>query len=328
MNRRNQQLNFKLQPFKEIGPLVALVLLILIFSLISPYFFKLNNLLNIVRQISLIGIISIGMVTVIVSGEFDLSVGSVYGLSAIITGLSMTNGVPIWLAIIFGLGAGIVIGVINGLIVTYGNIPSFIVTLGTLNIARAIALLMSKGYIVNLSDKTVRGSGIAKFFFMGQGRLFGVLPTVVVFFIIICIAGYLVFNKSLIGFHMKAVGGNQEAARASGINVRKIKIISFCITGFLGAFSGILDLSFMGTVQGTVGTGLELSVIAAVIIGGTTLIGGSGTILGAIIGILIIGILKNGLVLIGISPFWQMLLIGVVIIGAVGIDTWTRKRTT
>ncbi len=312
---------------REIGVLLALILLFLTFSFSSPFFFGLENLLNILRQVSLLGIISMGMTMVIVSGEIDLSVGAVYGFASTIAGILMTNDVSIGLSIALALLCGIAFGAMNGLLVTYARIPALIVTLGMMNIARGASLIISKAQVISTNYRTVSDPRIEGFLFLGQGKLFGVIPMMSVLFIIIAIGAYVIFNTSILGYHMRGVGGNAAAARASGINVKKIKISAFAITGLLCAVAGILNLSFLANVQGTIGQGLELDVIAAVIIGGTTLAGGEGTILGTIIGVLIIGVLRNGLILLGVSPFWQILIIGVVIIGAVGIDMWTKKRT-
>ncbi len=312
---------------REIGVLLALILLFITFSVSSPFFFGLENLLNVLRQVSLLGIISMGMTMVIVSGEIDLSVGAVYGFASTIAGILMTNSISIWLSIIVALVCGIVFGTMNGLLVTYARIPALIVTLGMMNVARGASLIISKAQVISTNYRTVSDPSIDAFLFLGQGKLFGVIPMMSVFLIVIAIVSYIVFNTTILGYHMRGVGGNAAAARASGINVKIIKISAFSITGLLCAIAGVLNLSFLANVQGTIGQGLELDVIAAVIIGGTTLIGGEGTILGTIIGVLIIGVLRNGLILLGVSPFWQILIIGVVIIGAVGIDMWTKKRT-
>jgi len=312
---------------REIGVLIALIFLFFGFSMASRYFFGVENLLNVLRQVSLLGIISMGMTMVIVSGEIDLSVGAVYGFASTIAGILMTSGFPIWTSLIVALIGGAVFGSLNGMLVTYGRIPALIVTLGTMNIARGAALIISKAQVIGISYRTVKDPNLNRFLFLGQGKLFGLIPMMCVFLIVIALISYVLFSRTMTGFHMRAVGGNVVAARASGINVKLIKLVAFSIIGFLCALAGILNLSFLANVQGTIGYGLELDVIAAVIIGGTSMSGGEGTILGTIIGVLIMGVLRNGLILIGVSPFWQILVIGVVIIGAVGIDMWTKKQT-
>lgn len=309
---------------KEIGISLALLGLFVLFSILSPYFFTLENLINVLRQVSLLGIIAMGMSLVIVCGEIDLSVGSLYGASAIITGVLLVSKVPLWLSVLLGLGAGTSFGLINGFLITYARIPALIVTLGMMNTARGLALLASGGRVVNLSPRTVAAPDLGVFLFMGQGKILN-FPVMSIFFIVVAIVIYLVFGGTILGFRMRAVGGSKNAARASGIDEKTIKIIAFSIIGFLSAIAGLLNISFLGNVQGTTGQGMELNAIAAVIIGGTTLSGGEGTIIGTVIGVLIIGVLNNGIILLGVSPFWQLTIIGVVIIIAVALDIWTRQ---
>ncbi len=309
---------------RELGVFIALVLLIVFFSITSPHFLKINNLINIVRQISLLGIIAMGMTMIIVCGEIDLSIGAIYGAAAITCGMVLTNGGPVWVALVSALLVGIFFGSLNGVLTTYGKIPALIVTLGMMNIARGAALVLSNARVISLSKRTVTAPGLERLLFLGQGRIFGI-PVVSLIFILIVIISHLVYTKTILGFRMRAVGGNDAAAKAAGINQNLIKIVAFAITGALGALAGVLNLAFLANVQGTTGNGLELDVIAAVIIGGTSLSGGEGTIIGTLIGVLIMGVLKNGIVLLGVSPFFQMLIIGIVIISAVAIDMWSRK---
>jgi len=309
---------------KETGIFLALVAIFTFFSVLSPYFFQLENLINVLRQVSLLGIIAMGMSLVIVCAEIDLSVGSLYGASAILTGVMLVNGIPIWLAMILGLVTGTLFGLLNGFLITYGRIPALIVTLGMMNIARGLALIVSNGRVVNISPRTVSDPNLGIFLFLGQGKVL-TLPVMCIFFIAASLLVYILFGKTILGFRMRAVGGSKNAARASGINERFIKIAAFGILGFLSALAGLLNISFLGNVQGTTGQGMEMNAIAAVIIGGTSLSGGEGTIIGTLIGVLIIGILNNGIILLGVSPFFQMTIIGVVIIVAVALDIWTRK---
>jgi ribose/xylose/arabinose/galactoside ABC-type transport system permease subunit len=309
---------------KELGILVAFLAIFLFFSLLSPYFFNVENLINVLRQVSLLGIIAMGMCLVIVCGEIDLSVGSIYGASAILTAVMMMNGLPIWLAFVLGLGAGTLFGLINGVLITYARIPALIVTLGTMNAVRGISLIISGGRVVNISPRTVTDESLPAFLFLGQGKFLG-LPVMCLFFIATALAAYFLYNKTLLGFRMKAVGGSARAARASGINSSIVKTAAFGILGFLAALAGLLNIAFLGSVQGTTGQGMELNAIAAVIIGGTSLAGGQGTMIGTVIGVLIMGVLNNGIILLGISPFWQMTIVGAVIILAVALDIWTRK---
>ena len=310
---------------REFGVLVALIALVILFSITSPYFLKINNLLNIVRQISLLGIIAMGMTMIIVCAEIDLSVGAIYGAAATVCGMILTHGGSVWVSIVAALLVGIFFGTLNGVLTTYGRIPALIVTLGMMNVARGASLILSNARVISLSKRTVDTSGLQDFLFLGQGKI-GEVPLISIIFVVVVIVANLIYSKTILGFRMKAVGGNELAAKAAGINKNMTKIIAFAITGLLCAVGGILNLSFLANVQGTTGTGIELDVIAAVIIGGTSLSGGEGTIIGTLIGVLIMGVLKNGIILLGVSPFFQMLIIGIVIIGAVAIDMWSRKN--
>lgn len=314
----------KLTGHRELGVLLALLLLVVFFSLTSPFFFKLNNLINIVRQVALLGIIAMGMTMIIVSGEIDLSVGAIYGAAAIVCGMVLTHGGSVFIALVAALATGIFFGLLNGVLTTYGRIPALIVTLGMMNIARGAALVLSNARVISLSRRTVETDGLDGFLFLGQGKIFQV-PVISIIFIAVVIAANLLYSRTLLGFRMRAVGGNKMAAKAAGLNQNLIKIAAFGITGVLCALAGVLNIAFLANVQGTTGTGLELDVIAAVIIGGTSLNGGEGTIIGTLIGVLIMGVLKNGIILLGVSPFLQMLIIGIVIIVAVAIDMWSRK---
>ena len=306
---------------REIGIFLALVLLFVFFSFATPHFFNAGNLLNIIRQVSLIGILAMGMTMVIVTGEIDLSVGAIYGAAAIVGGFAMTQGLPVWLAVVAALLTGLVFGLLNGVLATYGRIPALIVTLGMMNVARGFALVLSGARVIALSKRTVDASGLDRFLFLGQGKILGIPVLSIVFLLTVAVA-FLVYGRTLLGFRMRAVGGSARSALAAGIDAKVIKIAA--ITAFFCAVGGLLNLAFLANVQGTTGTGLELDVIAAVIIGGTSLKGGEGTILGTLIGVLIMGTLKNGIILMGVSPFWQMLIVGVVIIAAVAIDMWTK----
>lgn len=318
-------LTSRLLKSKEVGIFSGLLILFVLFSLLSEFFFSLENLLNVVRQVSILGIIAIGMTMVIVTGEIDLSVGATYSFAAMVTGLLMNRGVPIPVSILVGLLCGGLVGLINGTLITYGRIPSIIVTLGTLNIVRGMALLMTNSMPVIVNERTVSNPNLPGFLYLGQGKVFGEIPVMALIFFSMAVLGWFVFHKSLYGYHMRAVGGSSLAARASGLNVNRLKTLALVITGFLSALAGILNLAFITNVRATGDAGLELNAISAVVIGGTSMAGGDGTIIGTIIGVLIIGVIKNGLVLLGISPFWQTMIIGFVIIGAVAVDVWTKK---
>lgn len=313
---------------RETGVLIALLLMCLFLSLTTPSFLSFRNLLNVGRQVSLLGIMAIGMVLVLVSREIDLSVGATYALSAIVTGLLILQQLPLWVCLLAGLSIGVLVGLINGLLSTYGQLPSFITTLGMMSVVRGIALLITDGKPVTVNEAFGADPEALKiFYFLGQGRLFDVIPMQLVFFIVVILIGGFLISRTVLGFCIYAVGGSDKAARVSGIRVFNTKITAFVIMGFLCALAGVLSLSFLPSAQaGRTGVGMELDVIAAPIVGGASLSGGEGTVLGVILGVFIIGVLRNGLVLMGISPFWQEVAIGAVIILAVGIDKWTRAR--
>ena len=312
---------------KEIGVFIALLAICIILTMLEPKFLTISNLLIIGRQIAIIGIIAVGQTFLLIGNEFDLSVGAVFGLTACVIGLLMsTYGLNILLSVFIGLLLGAIIGAINGTLATVGKIPSFIVTLGMLSIARGSAFIVTGGGPVVISGGKITGKSAEILFFLGNGKLFGIIPMQFVFLILMIIAGYVLLSRSSFGFRVYALGGNIRTAILCGIGVTRIKIICFIITGVLCAIAGTLHLAFMGTVQGTVGTGYELDVIAAVIIGGTKLGGGEGTILGTLIGATIMGVLRNGMVLLGVSPFYQIVFIGIIIIVAVGADKWLPRR--
>jgi ribose/xylose/arabinose/galactoside ABC-type transport system permease subunit len=311
---------------KELGIFSGLVILVIFFSIATPVFLTLDNWMNIIRQVSILGILAVGMTMVIVSGEIDLSVGSVYGMCVVAMSVMMTHGVPIWLSLVASLAIGTAAGIVNGLLVTTLRVPALIVTLGMLNMARGTAMIINRGMVVPLIPRLIKDPALDTFIFFGRGRFFDIVPTMIIGFLIVLLLGFIVYQKNIIGYRMRAVGGNPEAARVSGINVKLVKIVAFAILGMLAAFGGMLNSAFLGNVQSTAGQGLELDVIAATILGGASLSGGEGTIVGTLIGVLLLGVLRNGLVLIGVSPFVQMVLIGAVLIGAVALDMWSRRK--
>jgi ribose transport system permease protein len=312
---------------RETGIFLALILLCVLLAVLTPNFLTVRNLLNIGRQISLLGIMAIGMTFVLISREVDLSVGSIFALTGLATGMLLVSGLPLIPAIALGILLGVAVGFVNGLLSTYGRLPSFITTLGMLSVARGVALLMTDGQPVTINQAAgVNPVVLEQFYFLGQGRIMGI-PMQLIFFAVIAVIFWIVLSRTTFGFRIYAVGGSDKAARLSGIRVFNVKIWAFMIMGGLSAVAGILSLAFLPSGQaGRTGVGLELDVIAAAIVGGASLSGGEGTILGTVLGVLIIGVLRNGLVLLGISPFWQTTIIGAVIILAVGIDKWTRRR--
>lgn len=313
---------------REACVFIALLVLCLFLSFATDGFLTSLNLLNVGRQISLLGIMAVGMTFVLISGEVDLSVGSTYAFSGLAAGMTIIAGYGLMPALALGLMTGVVIGLINGVLSTYGRLPSLIATLGMLSIVRGAALILTNGQPVTVNLRNgAQPDVLAAFTGMGQGYLFGTVPMQLVFFVVIAAIAWFILSYTNFGFRVFAVGGSAKAARVSGISVNAVKIWAFVLMGLLAAVAGILGLAFLPSSQaGRTGLGLELDVIAATIVGGASLSGGEGTILGTILGVLIIGVMRNGLVLMGVSPFVQELMIGLVIIIAVGIDKWTSRR--
>jgi ribose/xylose/arabinose/galactoside ABC-type transport system permease subunit len=305
---------------REVGVLAALILIAIFLSAATPYFLKTNNLLNISRQMVIISIIAVGMTFLIISREFDLSVGSTYGFSGIVAGtLVLKLGVDIWFAVPIVLLMGALIGLINGLMVTKIGIPSFIVTLGTMSVLRGFALVLANGWpISNLPNSS--------FFSVFAGDVFGGVPVHTLWMIGVLLIGGFVLSRTVFGYHVYATGGNPRAARLMGINTNRVKVINFMLSAVLASLGGLLTLGFLNSVTPTAGTGLELDIIASVVIGGTALAGGAGSILGTLLGAAIMSTVRNGLVLLGVSAYWQQAAIGLVIVIAVTVDVLSTRR--
>jgi len=304
------------QETREAGVLMALILLVVGFSFASEHFLAYRNILNILRQISQIGIITVAVTNLIISQEFDLSVGSVFAVAGINTAMMMqVFGVHYLLAVASSLVLCALLGLFNGLITVKIGVPSFITTLGTMMVYRGIALLISGGNPIS------SGLSYDSFFYYITGdRLGGILPAPIIWFLIVAVIGWIILQRTSYGYKVYATGGNTEAAKLSGIPTDRIKITNFMLTSMAAGFAGIISLSFLGSATPTQGAGLELEAIAASVIGGTALFGGKGTILGAVLGALIMGIVRNGLVLIGTSAMLQELFVGIVIVLAVIVN--------
>lgn len=301
------------------GPLGGLVLLVIIMSFLSPFFFTFNNLFNVGTQIAVIAILAFGQTFVIVSGGIDLSVGSVLGLSGIVFGwATAVAGQPLVIALVLGLGAGAAAGLINGLLITLGNLPPFIATLAMLSAARGLALVISNGQPLNPIPEAVQT--------LGGGDLFGFIPLPVVLMLAMWALTMMVLRSTYPGRCMYAIGGNEEASRLSGINVFNQKLFIYVLSGFFAGVAGILFTARLASAQPQAGFTFELDAIAAVVIGGASLAGGVGTSSGTLIGALILGVLRNGLNLLNVSPFWQQVVIGAVIALAVMTDTLRRRK--
>ncbi|MFL4359224.1 ABC transporter permease subunit [Streptococcus uberis] len=298
----------------ELTTLVALIGLMIVITIINPNFLTTNNLLNLLLQVTANGFIAFGMTFVILTGGIDLSVGSILALSSALTAGLIAKGTPVGIAILLALALGGIFGMLNGLLISYGKLAPFIVTLATMTIFRGATLVYSNGNPITggLSDSFT-------FQFIGQGYIFGIPFPVILMFLVFLIL-YLLLHKTAFGKSVYAVGGNEKAAYISGIKLNNVKIVIYTLSGMMAAISGLIITSRLSSAQPTAGASYEMDAIAAVVLGGTSLSGGKGRILGTLIGALIIGGLNNGLNIIGVSAFWQQVVKGVVILIAVLLD--------
>ncbi|RFU60050.1 ABC transporter permease, partial [Bacillus sp. V59.32b] len=292
---------------------IAFVGVIIYFSvsLFDEGFLSTSNLLNIVRQTAMISIMAVAMTFVISTGEIDLSVGSITALASLTTALALQAGFGLFGGLIVGLGTGILIGLVNGLLITKAAIPSFLVTLGMMGIVRGIAMWTTDTAPVPIIDQTFN-------FFFGSGDL-GPIPILLIWTLIAAMIGHVLLRKTPFGRQTLATGGNESAAKFSGVKTGKIKLLVFMGTGLAAGFAGILYAGRMQAGRFTFGEGDELSVIAAVILGGTALAGGVGTVVGTVIGSLMIGTINNGLIIMGLDVSQQMIVRGLIIILAVAL---------
>jgi ribose/xylose/arabinose/galactoside ABC-type transport system permease subunit len=288
----------------------AFAILLVVFSFASPWFLSIDNFLNIGRQTALVSIIAIGMTFVIIARQIDLSVGSTLALSGMSAALAMANAGDNWIiGALAGLGTGALVGAINGVIITRLNIPSFLVTLGSLSAARGLALLVTTTKPVIITND----SFIAIF---GEGDIFGV-PVPIIWTLLAVIAGILLLHYSVFGRQVYAAGGNPTAALYSGINIKRVTTLAFVLTGMLAGLAALVLSARSHAARPDVVQGLELDVIASVTLGGCSLFGGRGFVLGTLLGSLIIGTLNNGLVLLGVSSSLQLVIKGAIIVAAV-----------
>lgn len=298
----------------ELTTVIALIILMAVITIINSNFLTANNLLNLLLQVTSNALIAFGMTFVILTGGIDLSVGSILALSSALTAGLLGSGLPVTLAILISLILGCILGMINGLLISYGKLAPFIVTLATMTIFRGATLVYTNGNPITkgLSDTFL-------FQFLGQGYIVGIPFPVIIMFIVFIVL-YVLLHKTAFGKSVYAIGGNEKAAYISGVKLNKVKIIIYSISGIMASISGLIITSRLSSAQPTAGASYEMDAIAAVVLGGTSLSGGKGRILGTLIGALIIGVLNNGLNIIGVSAFWQQVVKGVVILIAVLID--------
>lgn len=322
-NRRWERINAFLSKY---GIVLILLAMFIAFSLLSEGFFTPRNIFNIIRQISFMGLIAIGVTMVIITGGIDLSSGSVLALVAVIaTSLAQLPesatlkyeglNLPVIVPIVVGLLVGALCGLINGSIIAKFRIPPFIATLGMMTVARGFALIYSNKPLSQLTPE---------YNFIGQGAILGI-PFPVIILLLVAVLAHIMLNNVPFGRYIYALGGNEQAARISGVNIDRVKIGVYTIAGLLSGLAGLVVSSRVGSGQPGQGVGIELDAIAAAVIGGTSLSGGIGTIWGTIVGALIIGVLDNGLILLNVDQYWITIVKGTIIVVAVIIDQRKNK---
>ncbi len=302
---------------REFGIFAFLVVISILIGIARPTFLTTNNILNMLRQMAEVTIMAVAMTFLITAAELDLSVGSIYGLTSFTMALiAVVFGVSLWIGLAVAIVMAIVIGLINGLITTKGRIPAFITTLGMLYIYRGLTLLMSPWPVSG-----IEGNQLFYAIFAGQWNNLSIQVLWMFFFVIV---GWLVMTRTTFGYYVRATGSNNAAARLSGVGVNRIKVICFVLTALAALFAGVLSFAHLGSVAPTAGAGMELKVIAAVVIGGTALFGGEGTIIGTLLGAALLTVVRNGLVQIGGEGRLQEAFLGAIIIIAVLIHTHLR----
>jgi ribose transport system permease protein len=310
---------------------VAALLAFVILSVSSDVFATQQNLFNVTRNFAFVAIIALGMTAVIISGGIDLSVGAVLALSGMVIGMSMNTGTPFWLAALLALGASLLVGFVNGAMIAYVGMPPFVVTLGMLSIARSLAMVLSNNRMVyefgpDQAQLLTLGGGFVS---IGLPFLDAIrIPNPVLFLIVMGLLVGLAFRWTKWGRHLFAIGGNEEASNLTGVPVRRMKLSVYMFCSLCAGIAGILEVGWLGTITTGLGQGMELTVIAATVIGGANLTGGVGTAFGAVVGAALIEVIRNSLTLLGISTFWQGTFVGSFIIIAVLFDRLRTRTST
>ncbi len=322
INTRTHSRLSRLMSHQAFWVFIAAVIACIVLSLTATAFATPQNLYNVTRNFAFVGIIALGMTAVIITGGIDLSVGSTLCLSAIILGVLMNAGYPLWIGAAAALGAALTVGLANGLLITYLGMPPFVVTLGMLSVARSLAMVASNNKMVYQF-----GPDQASLLWIGGGMTFGLANPVIVLAVMAAVTGFCL-RWTQWGGHVFAIGGNEQAAVLTGVNVRGVKISVYMFSAFTAGIAGILEVGWLGGVTTNLGQSMELSVIAATVIGGANLMGGSGTVIGAVVGAALIEVIRNSLILLGISTFWQGSFVGSFIIIAVMFDRLRGSRRT
>lgn len=304
---------------RRFGTLIGLGVLCAVLWALTPHFLTVSNLLNVVQQTSINAIVAAGMTFVIISGGIDLSVGSIVALSGVVLGTLLQADQPLVVALLGAVVVGVGCGLLNGLLVSIGGLPPFIATLGMMSVARGTALVFTEGRPVSGFDEASR--------WLATGSI-GFVPAPVVVMLLVYAAAHVVLTRTTFGRYVYAIGGNEEATRLSGVAVRFHKTAIYCVSGLLSAVAAMVLTARLNSAQPIAGMMYELDAIAATVIGGTSLMGGQGSLGGTLVGALIMGVLRNGLNLLGVSSFLQQIVIGAVIVGAVLVDTILKRHRT
>ncbi len=299
-----------------IGAVVMLVILFIFLSISSPYFLTMENISNLMLHVVFVMLAAFGMMFVLTMGGIDLSIGSIIGLSGGITGLLLMQNINMWVAILVGLAAGTIVGAINGILITRLNVAPFLVTFAMLNIARGLLLLLT-------IDRPIRDFATPEFKYLAQGYIFGVIPVPAVIVLLVFFICYFLLSKTSFGRYVVAIGSNSQAAYLSGVSVISIKIRVYALSGLLAAVSGVLLASRLTAVQPMMGTQYEMEAIAAAVIGGTSMAGGKGSVVGTAVGAIVLAVVSNGLDLLSVNQFYRMIITGLIIIIAVGVERFT-----
>lgn len=303
---------FSILRAKEMGVILSLAVLMIALGFLAQNFITQDNIFSVLRAVSFEGITAIGMLIVMLTGGLDLSVASNMAYTGILASIFMTSGIPTIISIILSLIGSACVGLVNGFLINKIKLGAIIVTLGMLSVVRGLAYIITKGMpIVDLP---------LNFTYLGQGLIGGLVPVPIIFFFLIAAIFHFVLKYTVLGYHFFSVGGNETASRYSGINIEKVRYFSYLICSVLAGIGGLLLIARLGVAQPSIAAGYELSIIAAVIIGGASLQGGEGSVLGSVIGVLIIGVIRNGLVLMNIGGFYIQFANGMMILAAVVIN--------
>lgn len=309
MKLKNKKFSFS----QRATTIAALIVMLIFFSFASPYFLQLENFMTIALQTAITAITSFGLTFVIISGANDISIGSTIALTGVVLALMLAAGWPVWLALILTLVLGCVIGCTNGLLVAKMKLPPFIATLGAQMALRGLAMIISDARPIYIQN-------VPNFKYLAQYRLFNVIPLPVIYMLVLCLVMGFILRKTVIGRNVFAVGSNEEAARLSGIRVTKVRVFAYMLSGLMASVAGIIMCSRVTSGQPSIATGYEGNAIASAVIGGCSMRGGEGSILGSILGAFILGVLMNGLNLLNVSMNWQTFATGLVVILAVFVD--------